>query len=195
MLLFAYLGWFEAGQRWLGAAADRIMQVTPQRWRPANIQSGVVPPPEYAVGLTAGLRLRRDGLMCSSRRQAAGRVHLRTCERCESEVGSVGIHDDIGVVHGLNKELHEEPVGPTVVASHLVQTCNLVVLVHSSHVPATRGKVRVLSSGHGGCSGSGWACCPQDCGQHCLWIQLGASGRFLLCQGCSLSWPCTAGRS
>ena len=59
-------------------------------------------------------------------------------------LGSVGIHKDVGVVHGPNKELHDEPVRQVVAASGLVQECNLVVLVHSSHVPATRGKDTVL---------------------------------------------------
>ena len=56
---------------------------------------------------------------------------------------SVGIHDDVGVVGGPDEKLHEEPAQPEVVASCLVQACDLVVLVHGSHVPETRGKVRV----------------------------------------------------
>ena len=39
--------------------------------------------------------------------------------------------------------LNEEPARPAVLASSLVQACDLVVLVHGSHVPETRGKVRV----------------------------------------------------
>ena len=58
-------------------------------------------------------------------------------------VRSVGIHDDVGIVGGPDEKLHEEPARPAVVASHLVQACDLVVLVHGSHVPETRGKVRV----------------------------------------------------
>ena len=58
-------------------------------------------------------------------------------------VRSVGIHDDVGVVGGPDEKLHEEPARPAVVASRLVQACDLVVLVHGSHVPETRGKVRV----------------------------------------------------
>ena len=58
-------------------------------------------------------------------------------------VGSVGIHDNVGTVCGPGKKLHEEPARPEVVASRIVQACDLVVLVHSSHVPETRGKVRV----------------------------------------------------
>ena len=46
-------------------------------------------------------------------------------------VGSVGIHDNVGVVRGPDKKLHEEPAQPAVVARRLVQTCDLVVLVHS----------------------------------------------------------------
>ena len=58
------------------------------------------------------------------------------------EWGSVGIHDDVGVVGGPDEKLHEEPARPAVVASRLVQACDLVVLVHGSHVPETRVKVR-----------------------------------------------------
>ena len=61
-----------------------------------------------------------------------------------TRVGSVGIHDDVGIVRDPNEELHEEPAWPAVVESRLVQACKLIVLVHGSHVPATRGKVRVL---------------------------------------------------
>ena len=60
-------------------------------------------------------------------------------------VRSVGIHDDVGVVGGPDEKLHEEPARPAVVASRLVQACDLVVLVHGSHVPETRVKVRVLA--------------------------------------------------
>ena len=42
-----------------------------------------------------------------------------------------------------DEELHEQPARPAVVESRLVQACDLVVLVHGSHVPETRGKVRV----------------------------------------------------
>ena len=45
-------------------------------------------------------------------------------------VGSVGIHDNVGVVRGPDEKLHEEPARPAVVASCLVQACDLVVLVH-----------------------------------------------------------------
>ena len=60
-----------------------------------------------------------------------------------TRVGSVGIHAYVGIVGRPDEELHEEPARPAVVASHLVQACDLVVLVHGSHVPETRGKVRV----------------------------------------------------
>ena len=53
-------------------------------------------------------------------------------------MGSVGIHDNVGIVGiGPNEKLHKEPARPAVVTSRLVQA----VLVYSSHVPATRGKV------------------------------------------------------
>ena len=58
-------------------------------------------------------------------------------------VRSVGIHDDVGVVGGPDEKLHEKPARPAVVASRLIQACDLVVLVHCSHVPEMRGKVRV----------------------------------------------------
>ena len=58
-------------------------------------------------------------------------------------VRSVGIHDDVGIVGGPDEKLHEEPARPAVVASRLFQVCDLVVLVHGSQVPETRGKVRV----------------------------------------------------
>ena len=61
-------------------------------------------------------------------------------------VRSVGIHDDVGIVGGPDEKLNEEPAQPAVVASCLVQACNLVVLVDGSHVPETRGKVRVPRS-------------------------------------------------
>ena len=58
-------------------------------------------------------------------------------------VRSVGIHDDVGVVGGTDEKLHEEPARRAVMASHLFQACDLFVLVHGSHVPEMRGKVRV----------------------------------------------------
>ena len=120
------------------------------RWRPGNVRGGVVPRPANEGGRTAWHGLHGGGLLCGSCRRAAGRVHLRTCGRCESVAGvagtgvrSVGIHDDVGVVGGPDEKLHEELVWPAVVASRLVQACNLVVLVDGSHAPETRGKVRV----------------------------------------------------
>ena len=50
-------------------------------------------------------------------------------------VGSVGIHDNVGVARGPDEKLHEGPAQPAGVASRLVQACDLVVLVHGSHVP------------------------------------------------------------
>ena len=49
----------------------------------------------------------------------------------------------VGIVCRPNEELHEEVAWPAGVVPCLVQMCNLVFLVHGSHVPATRGKVRV----------------------------------------------------
>ena len=49
-----------------------------------------------------------------------------------TRVRSVGIHDDVAVVGGQDEKLHEEPARPAVVASRLVQACDLVVLVHGS---------------------------------------------------------------
>ena len=57
-------------------------------------------------------------------------------------VGSLGIHDNVGVVPCPDEKLHEEPARPAVVASRLVQLCDLVILVHGSYVPETRDKVR-----------------------------------------------------
>ena len=65
-----------------------------------------------------------------------------------TRVGSVGIHDYVGIVHGPYAELHEESVWPAVVTSRLVQACNLVITGHGSHVPATRGKVSVPEAEH-----------------------------------------------
>ena len=48
-------------------------------------------------------------------------------------VGSVGIHDDGGIVCHSNQEIHELPARQAVeVASRLVEACN------GPHVPATR---------------------------------------------------------
>ena len=60
-----------------------------------------------------------------------------------TRVGSVGIHGNVGVVRSPDEELHEQSARPAVVASRLVQACDLVILVHGSQVPETRGKVRV----------------------------------------------------
>ena len=54
------------------------------RWRPGNVRGGVVPRPANEGGRTAGPGLYGGGLLCGSRRRAAGRVHLRTYGRCES---------------------------------------------------------------------------------------------------------------
>ena len=117
------------------------------RWLQGNVCGGVVPRPANKGGRTAKPGLHGGGLLCRRRRRAAGRVHLQTCGRCErvagTGVGSVGINDNVGIVRSPNKKLHEEPARPALVASRLVQPCDLVVLVHGSHVPEKRGKVRV----------------------------------------------------
>ena len=51
-------------------------------------------------------------------------------------LGAEGIHDDVGFVRSTKEELHVEHAGPGVVASRLVHACNMVVLVHGSHVSA-----------------------------------------------------------
>ena len=63
-------------------------------------------------------------------------------------VGSIGIHDDVGIVRSPNEELPEKPELPAVVGSCLIQACNLVFLVHSSHVAVTRGKVTWVQKIH-----------------------------------------------
>ena len=105
----------------------------------------------FGVVLSNALQMKEVGLLGTGFAAvdccAVVADELRTCGRCESggrrRVRSVGIHDDVGVVGGPAEKLHEEPARPAVVASRLVQACDLVVLVHGSHVPETRGKVRV----------------------------------------------------
>ena len=98
------------------------------------------------VGLL-GPGLHGSGMLCSIRRSSCRQFIYEHVEDAKAVagmgVGSVGIHDNVGVVHGPDQKLHEEPALPAVVASHLVQACDLVVLVHGSHVPEMRGKVRV----------------------------------------------------
>ena len=87
---------------------------------------GVVPRPANEGGRTAG-----PG---ASRRWTAVRVvadelqaefiyeHVEGAKAVAGPgVGSVGIHDDVGVVGGPDEKLHEEPARPAVVASRLVQ--------------------------------------------------------------------------
>ena len=116
-------------------------------WRPGNVRGGVVPTPCK--------RRRSDCWARASRRWDCCAVvadelqaefiyeHVEGAKAVAGPgVGSVGIHDDVGVVGGPDEKLHEEPARPAVVASRLVQACDLVVLVHGSHVPETRVKVR-----------------------------------------------------
>ena len=107
----------------------------------------VVPRPANEGAQTAGPGLRGGGLLCGIADELQVEFIYKHVEGAKAvagtRVGSVGIHDNVGVVHGPDEELHEEPAGPAVVASRLVQACDLVVLVHGSHVPETKGKVRV----------------------------------------------------
>ena len=89
--------------------------------------------PAYGVGVTAGPVLHGGRLLCGRSVEGAKAV-------VGMRLGSVGIHDDVGIVRGPNEELHEEPAWAAVVVSRRVQTCNLVVLVHGSNIPATRSK-------------------------------------------------------
>ena len=57
--------------------------------------------------------------------------------------GSVGIHDNVGIVGGPNEEFHEEPLWPAVVASQVVQEFQSGNSCSQLYVPATRVKVRV----------------------------------------------------
>ena len=61
-------------------------------------------------------------------------------------VGSVGIHDNVGIVRGPDKKLHKEPAQPVVVASRLVQACNLVVLVHQGCDFSAKTRISVFSN-------------------------------------------------
>ena len=116
------------------------------RWRPGNVQGGVVPRPANEGGRTAGPGLHGGGLLCDADELQAEFIyeHVEGAKVVAGTgVRSVGIHGDVGVVGGPDEKLHEEPERPVVVASCLVQACDLVVLVDGSHVPETRGKVRV----------------------------------------------------
>ena len=115
------------------------------RWQPGNVRGGVVPRLANEGGRTAGPGLRRAVDCCAvvaDKLQAEFIYgHVEGAKAVAGTgVGSVGIHDNVGVVGGPDEKLHEEPAWPVVVASRLVQACDLVVLVH---VPETRGKVRV----------------------------------------------------
>ena len=54
-----------------------------------------------------------------------GRIHPLKCGRSgrgtSTGMGSVGVHDDVGVVGFPNEKLHEEPAGPELLVSHVVQ--------------------------------------------------------------------------
>ena len=113
------------------------------RWRPGNVQGGVVPrPATKEVGLLGPGFTAEDCCAVVTDELQAEFIyeHVEGAKAVGGMgVGSVGIHDNVGVVRGPDEKLHEEPV----VASRLVQACDLVVLVHGSHVPEMRGNVRV----------------------------------------------------
>ena len=131
-------------RRWLGVSSgicSGTWRNKPRRgccrWWPRNVRGGFVPRPANEGGRTAGPGLRGGGLQAEFIYE-----HVEGAKAVAGTgVRSVGIHDDVGVVGGPDEKLHEEPVRPAVVASRLVQACDLVVLVHGSHVPETRGKV------------------------------------------------------
>ena len=82
-------------------------------WWPGNVWDGVVPHPESVAEFI---------------KEHVGGAKVVAGTR----LGSVGIHDYVGIVRSQNEELHEEPARPAVVASRLVQACNQLVLVHGS---------------------------------------------------------------
>ena len=120
------------------------------RWCLGNVQGGVVPHPAKIGLLGPGFMAVDCGAVVADELQAEFIYeHVEGAKAVAgTRVGSVGIHDYVGVVRGSDEELHEEPAWPAVVASRLVQVCNLVALVHGSHIPATRGKVRVPEAEH-----------------------------------------------
>ena len=93
-------------------------------WRPGNVRGGVVPDPANEGGRSAahGLRLGFCCVVVSDELQAEfiyEHVEGAKAVAC-TRVGSVGIHDYVGIVGGPDKELHEEPARPAVVVSGLV---------------------------------------------------------------------------
>ena len=69
---------------------------------------------------------------------------LQMKEVCLLGLGFMGMECCAVIADELQAEfIYEHVEGAKVVVPPLVQVCNLVVLVHGSHVPATRGKVRV----------------------------------------------------
>ena len=117
------------------------------RWRPGNVRGGVVPRPAKKRGRLLGPGFAAVDCCAVVADELQAEFIYEHVEGAKAvagtRVGSVGIHDNVGVVHGTDEDFHEQPARPAVVASRLVQACDLVVLVHGSHVPETRGKVRV----------------------------------------------------
>ena len=139
-------------RRWPGVSSGTCTwRNRPRRgcclWRPGNVRGGVVPrPANEEVGLLGPGFTAVDCCAVVADELQAEFIYEHV-EGAKAVAGpgvrSVGIHDDVGIVGGPDEKLHEEPARPAVVASCLVQACDLVVLVHGSHVPETRVKVRV----------------------------------------------------
>ena len=113
------------------------------RWRPGNVRGGVVPRLQTKeVGLLGPGFAAVDCCAVVADELQAEFIYEHV-EGAKAVPGTVGIHENVGVVCCPDEKLHEEPARPAVVASRLAQACDLIVLVHGSHVPEMRGKVRV----------------------------------------------------
>ena len=96
--------------RWPGVSSDTCCtwRNKPRRgccrWRLGNIWGGVVPWPANEGGRTAGTWLRGDGLLGGTHQQAAAEFIYEHVEGAKAVagigVGSIGIHDNVGVVRG-----------------------------------------------------------------------------------------------
>ena len=86
------------------------------RWPPGNIQCGVVPHFANEGGLTAG-PVDCCAVVANELQAEFIYEHVEGAKAVAGmRVGSVGIHNDVGVVHGPNKELHDKPVRQVVAA-------------------------------------------------------------------------------
>ena len=103
--------------RWLGVSSDTccIWRNNPCRgfclWHPENVQGGVVPHPGYKGGMTPepGFTAGDCCAVVTNDLQAEFIYeHVEGAKAVAStRVGSVVIHNDIGVLRGPNKKLHE----------------------------------------------------------------------------------------